>query len=78
MVWSDPDTRKATARYLCIHPTTQPLKMLELRGQKIRSPSRAPNLACRAQGRRFDSEEGSLFSHLHSWDNDFFITMCLF
>ena len=25
MVWSDPDTRKATARYLCLRPTTQPL-----------------------------------------------------
>ena len=25
MVWSNPDIRKATARYLCIRPTTQPL-----------------------------------------------------
>ena len=25
VVWSNPDTRKATARYLCICPTTQPL-----------------------------------------------------
>ena len=25
MVWSNPDTGKVTARYLCIHPTTKPL-----------------------------------------------------
>ena len=59
VVWSNPDTRKATASYLCICPTTQPLhqgsRKLEKQGQKSRSPSGATNLACSVQGRRFNS-----------------------
>ena len=59
VVWSNPDTRKATASYLCMCPTTQPLHQgsgkLEKQGQKSRSPSGATNLACRVQGCRFNS-----------------------
>ena len=73
VVWSDPDTRKATARYLCIRPTTQPLYQgagkPEKGGQKSRLPSGATNLACGMQGRWFDSrEDGFCFSCIQACD----------
>ena len=67
MVWSDSDTRKATARYLGIRPTTQPLYQgtgkLELQGQKSCSRSAASNLTCEVQVCGFDPrEDGLLFT----------------
>ena len=59
VVWSNPDTRKATARYVCIRPTTQSHYLgagkPEKRGHKSCLPSEVTNLACGMQSGRFDS-----------------------
>ena len=73
MVWSDPDTRKATVKYLGICLTTQPLYQgagkPEKRGQKSHLLSGATNLSlveCKVCG--FDSQEDSLlFTSSRSW-----------
>ena len=62
MVWSDPDSGKATSRYLCIHLTTQPLHQGAENGRKT-SPDESfakwstKSLACGMQGSGFDSRE---------------------
>ena len=76
VVWGDSDTRKATARFLCIRPTTQPINQgTENTGKTRQEESFAKwstkYLACGKQGCGFDSrEEGFAFARLQACSND--------
>ena len=68
VVWSNPDTRRAKARYLCMHPTSQLIhqgagKAEIMRPEELLAKWSTKSLTGGAQGCRFDSrEDGSLFS----------------
>ena len=66
VVWSDPDTRKATARYLCIRPTTQPLHQGAGNAGTTRPEESIAKWSykstCGSEGRGFEPrEDGSAF-----------------
>ena len=68
VVWGDSDTRKATARFLCIRPTTQPINQgTENTGKTRQEESFAKwstkYLACGMQGCGFDSQEEGFAFH---------------
>ena len=69
VVWGDPDTRKATATFLCIRPTTQPIHQGAENARKTRQEESFAKwstkyLACGMQGCGFDSREEGFAFHV--------------
>ena len=74
MVWSNPDTRKATARSLCIHPTTQLLYQgagkAGITRPELLFASGATNLCLECKVKGSIPERAVCFSRLQARGND--------